>query len=165
MSGKRTSSRVPIHKLPRRIERLPVDDAIAWVLEATQLTLYQVLTGPHLVRGNSSPPSGERGGRHAGGEARSSRLLRALVARVRTWLDRLISIVGHGGRQTRSCSGCGRQIPERALKCGYCGTWTHVGRRVARPTHHERRGGLDARVCCLSGLSRARWIGDPKTYL
>jgi hypothetical protein len=60
MSSKRTSGRVPaqptrqnvvpIHKLPRHIERLSVDDAVAWVLEATQLTLYQVLTGPHLVR-------------------------------------------------------------------------------------------------------------------
>jgi hypothetical protein len=41
---------VPIHKLPRHVERLPVADAIAWVVEATQLTLYQVLTSPHLVR-------------------------------------------------------------------------------------------------------------------
>jgi hypothetical protein len=41
---------VPIHKLPRHIERLPVADAIAWMVEATQLTLYQVLTSPHLVR-------------------------------------------------------------------------------------------------------------------
>jgi hypothetical protein len=59
MSGKPTSRRAPaqarqnvmtIHKLPRNIERLPVVDAIAWVVEATQLTPYQVLTGPHLVR-------------------------------------------------------------------------------------------------------------------
>jgi hypothetical protein len=41
---------VPIHQLPRHIERLPIDDAIAWVVEATQLTLYQVLTSSHLVR-------------------------------------------------------------------------------------------------------------------
>jgi hypothetical protein len=41
---------VPIHKLPRHIERLPVADALAWVVAATELTLYQVLTSPHLVR-------------------------------------------------------------------------------------------------------------------
>jgi hypothetical protein len=41
---------VPIHKLPRHIKRLPVADALAWVVEATQLTPYQVLTHPHLVR-------------------------------------------------------------------------------------------------------------------
>jgi hypothetical protein len=41
---------VAIHKLLRHIERLPIDDVIAWVVEATQLTLYQVLTSPHLVR-------------------------------------------------------------------------------------------------------------------
>jgi hypothetical protein len=59
MSSRRTSRRapaqalqnvVPIHKLPRHIEWLPIDDALAWVVEATELTLYQVLTSPHLVR-------------------------------------------------------------------------------------------------------------------
>jgi hypothetical protein len=41
---------VPIHKLPRHIERLPLADALAWVVAATELTRYQVLTSPHLVR-------------------------------------------------------------------------------------------------------------------
>jgi hypothetical protein len=41
---------LPIHTLPRHIERLPGADALAWVVAATELTLYQVLTGPHLVR-------------------------------------------------------------------------------------------------------------------
>jgi hypothetical protein len=60
MASKRPSKRapaqrtrqkvVPIDKLPRRVERLPVDEAITWILGATQLTLYQVLTSPPLVR-------------------------------------------------------------------------------------------------------------------
>lgn len=41
---------VPITKLPRHVERLPVAHVIAWIAEATRLTVEQVLTRPGLVR-------------------------------------------------------------------------------------------------------------------
>ncbi len=37
---------VPIHKLPRHIERLSDAHVIAWILEATRLTIHEVLTVP-----------------------------------------------------------------------------------------------------------------------
>jgi hypothetical protein len=50
-------------------------------------------------------------------------MLRALVARLRVWLDRLIGVVGLRGWFTRPCPACGRQMLKRALKCRYCGVW------------------------------------------
>ena len=41
---------VPIHKLPRHIERMPEAQLVAWVLAATQLTLYELLMRPRIVR-------------------------------------------------------------------------------------------------------------------
>ncbi len=56
-------------------------------------------------------------------------MLRALVARLRVWLDLLIGIVGPWGRRTRPCPACARQIPKGALKCRSCGTWLDWGER------------------------------------
>src|SRR5260370_962565 len=54
-------------------------------------------------------------------------MLRALVARLRMWLDLLIGIAGPRGWQTRPCPACGRRVSKRALKCRPCGTWRAVG--------------------------------------
>jgi hypothetical protein len=48
-------------------------------------------------------------------------MLRALLARLRMWLNLLIGIVGPR-EQTRPCPACARQIPKGALRCRYCGT-------------------------------------------
>lgn len=50
-------------------------------------------------------------------------MLRALLARLRMWLDLLIGIVEACAPRTRPCPACARQIPKGALKCRYCGTW------------------------------------------
>ena len=49
-------------------------------------------------------------------------MLRALLARLRMWLNLLIGIVGPRGEQTRPCPACARPIPKGALRCRYCGT-------------------------------------------
>jgi hypothetical protein len=56
-------------------------------------------------------------------------MLRALVARLKMWLDPLIGIAGPRGWQTRPCPACGRRISKRALKCRSCGTWRAWGDR------------------------------------
>jgi ribosomal protein L40E len=56
-------------------------------------------------------------------------MLRALIARLRMWLDALIEFVGPRRWQTRICAACRRQIPKRALKCPYCGAWLAWGER------------------------------------
>ena len=41
---------VPIDRLPRRVVRLSDASIVAWMVEATQLTIHQLLTRPRLVR-------------------------------------------------------------------------------------------------------------------
>jgi len=41
---------VPIDRLPRHVVRLSDANLIAWMREATQMTLRQMLTRPRLVR-------------------------------------------------------------------------------------------------------------------
>ena len=55
-------------------------------------------------------------------------MLRAVLARLRMWLDLLIGVVGPRIRRTRPCPACRRQIPKGALKCRFCGTWRALGR-------------------------------------
>ena len=59
MASKRTTKRAPAHarrnvvpidRLPRHVVRLSDANIIAWMAEATQLTLRQMLTRPRLVR-------------------------------------------------------------------------------------------------------------------
>jgi hypothetical protein len=40
---------VPIDKLPRHVAGLPEAQLIAWIQEATQLTIHQLVTRPSLV--------------------------------------------------------------------------------------------------------------------
>lgn len=41
---------VPIDRLPRHVVRLSDANIVAWMVEATQLTIHQLLTRPRLVR-------------------------------------------------------------------------------------------------------------------
>jgi hypothetical protein len=41
---------VPIERLPRHVVQLSDANLIAWVVEATQLTIHQLLTRPRLAR-------------------------------------------------------------------------------------------------------------------
>jgi hypothetical protein len=50
-------------------------------------------------------------------------MLRALLARLRMWLDHLLGLVRSRGQRTRPCPACKRPIPTGALKCPYCATW------------------------------------------
>ena len=50
-------------------------------------------------------------------------MLCAFLARLKMWLDHLISFVRSRGRGTRPCPACERLIPAGALKCPYCATW------------------------------------------
>ena len=59
MASKRTNKRataharqnvVPIDRLPRHVVRLSDANIVAWMVEATQLTIHQLLTRPRLVR-------------------------------------------------------------------------------------------------------------------
>jgi hypothetical protein len=54
-------------------------------------------------------------------------MLRAILARLRMWLDLLIRTVGPRIGRTRACPACRRQIPKGALKCRFCGTWRTWG--------------------------------------
>jgi hypothetical protein len=54
-------------------------------------------------------------------------MLRAILARLRMWLDLLIRTVGPRIGRTRTCPACRRQIPKGALKCRFCGTWRTWG--------------------------------------
>jgi hypothetical protein len=58
MASRRTTKRAPVHarqnvvpidRLPRHVVRLSDANIMAWMVEATQLTVYQLITRPRLV--------------------------------------------------------------------------------------------------------------------